>query len=250
MKANPLSAVPLADGYRDKVQLATKLPPWLVKEPVDMDTLLNAQLQRLQTDRIDYYLIHALSGESWNKMNNLGVGPFLDRAKSDGRIRRAGFSFHGVNQDFIRIVDSHSWDFCQIQYNYLDTEYQAGRAGLNYAFDKGLGVIIMEPLRGGMLAHKAPPAVRQIWDQAPTLRSEAAWSLRWIWNHPQVCVVLSGMSHEDQVAENLQIADEGHPDSLTDAELQLITEAGNQYRQLMKIGCTGCGLLHALSGRR
>jgi predicted aldo/keto reductase-like oxidoreductase len=148
-ESEPFLGRALADGYREKVKLATKLPSWLIEKRENMDTYLNAQLNKLQTDHIDYYLVHALVGDLWDAIEQRGVADFLDRAKTDGRIRNAGFSFHGAGEDFSRIVDAYDWDFCQIQYNFLDEKNQAGIAGLEYAASRGLGVIIMEPLRGG-----------------------------------------------------------------------------------------------------
>ncbi len=181
---------------------------------------LNAQLEKLNTDHIDYYLVHALLGELWDNVEKLGVADFLDKAKADGRIINAGFSFHGSGKDFNRIVDAYGWDFCQIQYNFLDEKNQAGTDGLEYAASKGLGIVIMEPLRGGNLASPVPSAVKDIWDEAPTKRTPAEWALRWVWNHPGVTVVLSGMNEETHIEENLRLADKAYPNSLTEAELQ------------------------------
>jgi len=239
-ESEPFVGRALADGYREKVKLATKLPSWTVKSHEDMDRILNAQLERLRTDHIDYYLVHGLVGTLWDKMERLYVLTFLDRAKADGRIVNAGFSFHGSVDDFKRIVDAYPWVFCQIQYNFLDEKNQAGTEGLEYAASKGLGVIIMEPLRGGKLTHPIPPAVQEIWDEAEVKRTPAEWSLRWIWNHPEVTVVLSGMNEESHIEENLKIADEAYPDSLKEDELQLVKRVGQKYRELMKTGCTGC----------
>ncbi|MFZ1897277.1 aldo/keto reductase [Methanoregula sp.] len=239
-QSEPLVGRALADGYREKVRLATKLPSWLIEKRGDMDTFLNAQLEKLQTDHIDYYLVHALVGELWDNVENLGVTAFLDKAKADGRIRNAGFSFHGAGSDFRRIVDAYDWDFCQIQYNFLDEKNQAGTAGLGYAASKGLGVIIMEPLRGGNLTRNVPLAINAIWDEAPVKRTPAEWALRWIWNHPEVTVVLSGMNDETHIRENLRVADQAYPDSLTETELQLVQRAEKKYRELLKVGCTGC----------
>ena len=190
-----------------------------------MDKFLNAQLEKLKTDHIDYYLIHALVGELWDNVEKLGVADFLDKAKADGRIVNAGFSFHGSADDFKRIVDAYDWDFCQIQYNFLDEKNQAGTEGLEYAASKDLGIIIMEPLRGGNLASPVPPAVKEIWDEAPTKRTAAEWALRWVWNHPEVTVVLSGMNEEAHIEENLTVADKAYPNSLTEAELQTSKES-------------------------
>lgn len=238
--SEPFLGEALSDGYREKVKLATKLPPWSVEKPNDMDVLLNAQLDRLNTEKIDYYLLHALHSKSWEKMKSLGVREFLNKAKTHGLIENAGFSFHGDKETFKEIIDSYDWEFCQIQYNFLDEQNQAGTEGLKYAASKGLGVIIMEPLRGGNLTGKIPPAVQSIWDEAEIKRSPAEWSLRWIWNHPEVTVVLSGMNEEKHIEENIRIADEAYPESLTEDELKLIGRVEQTYRELMKAGCTGC----------
>ena len=175
-------------------------------------------------------------------LNGLDVLDFIDRATADGRIVNAGFSFHGLLEDFKRIVDAYPWEFCQIQYNFLDEDYQAGTEGLEYAAARDLGVVIMEPLRGGNLAlPEAPPAIQAIWDEAQTPRTPAEWALRWVWNRPEVTVVLSGMNEEAHVRENLAIADRARAGSLTAKELSLVERAGQKYRELMKIGCTGCG---------
>jgi predicted aldo/keto reductase-like oxidoreductase len=239
-ESEPFVGRALVGGFREKVKLATKLPSWLIEKREDMDKYLKAQLEKLRTDHIDYYLIHALVGELWDSVENLGVKDFLDRAKADGRIRNAGFSFHGASEDFSRIVDAYDWDFCQIQYNFLDEKNQAGTAGLEYAASKGLGVIIMEPLRGGNLTKNVPPAVKKIWDEAPVKRTAAEWALRWIWNHPEVTVVLSGMNDEAYIRENLKVADKANPNSLTGNELELVKRVEGKYRELMKVGCTGC----------
>jgi uncharacterized protein len=239
-QSEPFLGGALADGYREKVKLATKLPSWIVDSRKDMDNFLNAQLEKLQTDHIDYYLVHGLAGELWDKMEALDVIDFLDKARSDGRIINAGFSFHGSADDFKRIVDAYPWIFCQIQYNFMDEENQAGTEGLKYAASKDLGIIVMEPLLGGNLANRVPPEVEEIWNEASVKRTPAEWALRWVWNHPEVTVVLSGMNEESQVEENLKIADEAYPNSLTEAELQLVKKVEQKYRQLVKIGCTGC----------
>jgi predicted aldo/keto reductase-like oxidoreductase len=238
-RSEPFLGQVLTDGYREKVKIATKLPPWSVRVPGDMEKILSAQIEKLRTDRIDYYLLHGIVGESWKKMTAFHALEFLDRAKRSGRILHAGFSFHGDLELFKEIVDSYDWEFCQIQYNYLDEKNQAGRSGLEYAAGKDLGVVIMEPLRGGNLAKKIP-AVDKIWQESAVQRTPAEWALRWVWNHPGVTVVLSGMNDEKQVEENLRIADEAHPDSLTPDELLLVHKAEETYRGLMRAGCTGC----------
>jgi len=239
-ESEPFLGRALADGYREKVKLATKLPSWLIEKRENMDTYLNAQLNKLQTDHIDYYLVHALVGDLWDAIEQRGVADFLDRAKTDGRIRNAGFSFHGAGEDFSRIVDAYDWDFCQIQYNFLDEKNQAGIAGLEYAASRGLGVIIMEPLRGGNLTRNVPHAVKEISDEAPIKSPPAEWALRGVWIHAGGTVVLCGMNEEAHVLENLRIADQAYPDSLTEAELHLVQKVEKKYRELMKVGCTGC----------
>ncbi len=233
-------AAALRDGYRDKVKIATKLPPWSVKEFSDMDKVLDAQLTRTNTEIIDYYLLHGINGNVWKELDALNVGKFLDESKKRGKIGATGFSFHGDIEGFKEIIDGYDWDFCQIQYNYLDEYNQAGTEGLKYAADKGLGVIIMEPLRGGNLAGKVPPEVKTIWSEAEIKRTPAEWALRWVWNHPEVTVVLSGMNRENHVEENLRIAEEAFPNTLTEKELQIIYRVKETYGRLMKAGCTGC----------
>jgi hypothetical protein len=232
----------LADGYREKVKLATKLPCWMIKEAADMDRFLNLQIERLDTARIDYYLVHGLNGPVWDRMAALGVLEFLGRALADGRIANAGFSFHGELADFKRIVDAYPWVFCQIQYNYVDEERQAGTEGLEYAASKGLGVVVMQPLRGGILGLTAlPPEVAAILEEGGGARTPAAWALEWVWNHPQVVVALSGMTEEAQIEENLALASRAQPNSWTEAETDLIRRAARKYREILKVGCTGCG---------
>lgn len=241
-ESEPLLGKALADGYRERVKIATKLPTWMVKSRNDMDTFLNTQLERLGTDHIDYYLLHALTGTSWETMEALGVCDFLDAAQKDGRIVNPGFSFHGLSDDFKTIIDAYPWVFCQIQYNFLDQEFQAGTKGLKYAASQNLGVVVMEPLRGGNLGLPTPPpAVAEIWDEAPIRRAPAEWGLRWVWNHPEVTVVLSGMNEEAHVQENMEIADEARPECLSAEEVALVDRAGKKYRELMAVGCTGCG---------
>jgi uncharacterized protein len=208
----------------------------------DMDRYLAAQMEKLGTDHIDYYLVHALDGVLWDNVKARGVFDFLEEAKRDGRIINAGFSFHGVVADFKRIVDEYPWVFCQIQYNILDQKYQAGTEGLKYAAAKNLGVVVMEPLRGGNLGLPTPPlAISDIWNEAKTRRSPVEWALCWIWNHPEVTVVLSGMNEENHIEQNLTIADSAHADSLSVEELELVERVSRKYHELMQIDCTGCG---------
>ena len=232
----------LQDGYRSRVKIATKLPSWMIACREDMDRFLADQFKKLDTDHINYYLLHALNGTVWDTLERLGVADFLDQAKADGRIVNVGFSFHGLVEDFKRIVDAYPWDFCQIQYNFLDQENQAGTEGLKYAAAKNLGLIIMEPLRGGNLGLAvAPPAIAEMWKAAAVRRTPAEWALRWVWNHPEVIVVLSGMNEEAHIEENLRIAGNAHALSLTGEELALVEQVSLRYRELMKVPCTGCG---------
>lgn len=230
----------LQDGYRKKVKLATKLPPPGVKTREDMDRILDIQLKKMKTDHIDYYLLHGLNDGQWKKLLDLGVLGFLDAAKAAGKIKNAGFSFHGDRRTFREIIDASDWVFCQIQYNFLDENNQAGTEGLRYAASKNIAVMVMEPLRGGMLAGKVPAEVRQIYEQSPLKRSAAAWALRWVWNHPEVTVVLSGMNDEQQIAENIETCQTAFPDSLSEGELATIEEVAASYRSQIKVGCTGC----------
>ena len=238
--SEPFLGKALSDGYREKVKLATKLPHWSVKASDDMGRLLSSQLKRLNTEQVDYYLVHALDGSSWERMQSLGVCEFLKDAKTRGLIANAGFSFHGSRNSFEKIIDSYDWDFCQIQYNFLDKQNQAGTKGLKYAASKGLGVIVMEPLRGGLLARQPPTEIAKIWDEAEQERSPSEWALRWIWNHPEVTVVLSGMNEESHIQENIRIAGNAHPGSLSEDDMDLVERVARQYRSMMKAGCTGC----------
>ena len=184
-KSEPfLGKVFFKNGCREKIRIATKLPHWSANSRMEMDKILDAQLSKLRTDRIDYYLIHGLGGELWETAKQNGVIEFLDDALKKGKIINAGFSFHGLAQEFNIIVDDYDWTFCQIQYNFLDTKNQAGTAGLQYAASKDMAVIIMEPLRGGNLAKTPPPTVKDIWAKADQKKTPVAWSLGWIWNHP------------------------------------------------------------------
>jgi predicted aldo/keto reductase-like oxidoreductase len=229
----------LKDGYRQRVKLATKLPSWLIKTRGDMDKYLNEQLERLETDTIDFYLVHSLNENVWPVLKENGITEFLEQAIKDGRIKYAGFSFHDQIGLFKEIVDYYDWSFCQIQYNYLDEKYQAGTEGLVYAAKKGLGITIMEPLRGGNIVN-LPQEAKDMIDQADVKRTPAEWGLRWVWNRPEVSVVLSGMTTMDQVTENIKVAQEAEVNSLTWKELQIIEQIKNLFEQRIKVNCTGC----------
>ncbi len=230
----------LLDGYRGKVKVATKLTPFMLHKPEDMEKMLALQLQKLQTDHIDYYLLHGLEAEFWKKMQTFGALKFLKKAQADGKIVNMGFSFHGSIGVFKEIIDANDWTMCQIQYNFLDEKLQAGTEGLKYAASKKLAVMVMEPLRGGSLANRLPKEAQQIYDNAPVKRSAAEWGLRWVWNHPEVTLVLSGMNDECQVTENIKTAETALPNSMKPAELTVIKNVANAYRKLLKVPCTGC----------
>ncbi|MCG6905763.1 MAG: aldo/keto reductase [Desulfobacteraceae bacterium] len=231
----------LQGALRQKVILATKLPSWQVERREDFDQFLNEQLRRLRTDRIDCYLVHSLKADWWRKLAGLGVLEFLERALRDGCIRFAGFSFHDELDVFKEIVDAYDWDFCQIQYNYMDEETQAGTQGLAYAAAKGLGIVVMEPLRGGALAAQAPEDIRALWETGRVKRTPAEWALRWVWDRPEVGVVLSGMNSRAQLDENCRIAGEALPASLLPEEHALIDRVRACYRERIRVPCTGCG---------
>jgi predicted aldo/keto reductase-like oxidoreductase len=231
----------LKGGYRERVKLATKLFPPYVEVPQDFDRLLNEQLDKLQTDYVDFYLLHGINRRWWPKLRDLDVLEWAERAVADGPLGHLGFSFHDEFPVFQEIVDAYdNWAMCQIQYNYMDIENQAGIKGLKYAAAKGLAVVIMEPLLGGKLAN-APRPVQELWDTVPNRRTPAAWGLRWLWNQPEVSVVLSGMSTMQQVEENVASASESGVGTLTEEELALVDRVREAYRGLGSIPCTGCG---------
>jgi predicted aldo/keto reductase-like oxidoreductase len=231
----------LLDGYRQKVKLATKLPSWLVEKPDDFDRFLAEQLDKLQTDYIDFYLLHALNSTHWPKLRDLKVLDWAEKAITDGRIHHLGFSFHDEFEVFKNIVDAYdNWALCQVQYNFMDIAYQAGTRGLLYAADKGLAVVVMEPLRGGQLTHKVPKSVSELWKSAAVRRTPADWALQWIWNQAQVSVVLSGMTTMQQVVENLDSAERSDAGMLSEEELSLVEKVREEYRRLTPVPCTQC----------
>ena len=230
----------LKEGYRDQIYLSTKLPSWLVQKREDLENYLNKQLKILQTDRIDFYLLHGLNRLFWDNLIECDVFEFLDSAIDEGKIGYAGFSFHDEYEVFKDVVDSYNWSFSQIQYNYMDQNFQAGRAGLEYSASKNMGTVIMEPLRGGCLTKNIPDDIKSIWDNAHIHRSPAEWALRYVWDQPQVNVVLSGMSTLEQVVENIEIAEHGKVHSLTDGELDLYIRVKDAYNSKIHVACTGC----------
>lgn len=230
----------LADGYRQKVFLADKMPVWYAKTQEDMEKLFQAQLERCSTTHFDMYLLHNVNEDIWARAEKLDALSFLKAKKAQGKIRYLGFSFHGSPQLFPKIIDAHKWDFCQIQLNYMDTHFQAGVEGLHYASEKGLPLVIMEPLKGGKLTDRIPHQITLLWDKAQTKRTPADWALRWVANFPQVCTILSGMSTPRQVEDNMAILSNCQAGSLTAEELSIINDVAESYKKLVKYPCTDC----------
>jgi len=229
------------NGLRDKLYLATKCPTWLLKEESDFERLLDEQLKRLRTDHIDFYLLHALGDERWERVKRLGGLKFLEKAKNDGRIGHIGFSFHDSITTFKKIIDEYqNWEFCQVQYNYIDTSFQAGDEGIRYAAAREIGLIVMEPLRGGSLAN-VPPAVQAIFSEYGKPRMAAEWALRFVLERQEVVTVLSGMGNAMQVHENAAVASSARPNSMLRKELELIERATAYFREKMPVPCTTCG---------
>lgn len=240
-ESEPFLAKVLQDGYREKVHLATKLPSWLVKTREDMDKYLNEQLERLETSCIEFYLVHSVRSIYWDHLVKLGIFDFLNQAKAAGKIKYVGFSFHDDLTLFKRVVDSYEWDFCQIQLNYIDVNYQAGIKGLEYAHKKGLDVIIMEPLRGGDIAANLPNAVIETFNEVDPSLSPVEWAFKYLYNRPEVSLVLSGMSAEEHVQENIKIASKYDMNHLSSEAYSAYEKAKEIYDELIKVKCTGCG---------
>lgn len=231
----------LRDGYREKIKLATKMPTTTVNSQQDMDKCLDMQLQKLQTDHIDFYLLHGLRKERWPRLKEMNVFDWAERKIKEEKIRHLGFSFHDELPLFKEIIDTYNgWTFCQIQYNYMDRNYQAGTKGLQYAASKGLAVVVMEPLVGGRLAIRPPNEIQAMWEKSGIKAKPVELALRWVWNQPEVSVVLSGMSTMEQVMENVQIADKSEPGTLATKELDLLNRVAKKYKELGFVGCTGC----------
>ena len=227
---------------RDKVCIATKLPHYLIRSRQKLESLFQEQLKRLRTDHIDYYLMHMLTDvDTWQRMKDLGVEDWLAEKKSSGAIRQVGFSYHGNTDMFCKLVDAYPWDFCQIQYNYMDEHSQAGRRGLNYAHEKGLPVVIMEPLRGGRLVTRLPEEAKQIFAGHPVKHTPAQWALRWLWDQPEVTCVLSGMNSMEMIQDNIHTASTTVPGELTEADQTMLQKVVTAINAKMKVGCTGCG---------
>ena len=229
----------LLDGYREKVTIATKVPPDMVHSRADLEAILSEELKKLQTDHIDFYLMHAMNRQKWEHMKEIGAPQFFDDMKQEGKIRYKCFSFHGPYEEFEYIINDWDWDMCQIQYNFMDINNQAGTKGLELAGSKGIPVVIMEGLLGGRLA-SAPDNVQALYDAFPAKRSPVEWAFRWLCNHPEVGVVLSGCNEAEQIDENLRIFDTVEAGIMTPEELRLMDDVRAAYVSRTKIGCTGC----------
>ncbi|MCL1995078.1 MAG: aldo/keto reductase [Defluviitaleaceae bacterium] len=229
------------NNIREKVYISTKLPLFKCHSYEDFDKIFNEQLTRLKTDYIDYYFMHNISKLSnWERIRVLGIEKWIDEKKSQKKIRRVGFSFHGVKDEFTRVIDSYRWDFCMIQYNYINTHFQAGVDGLKHAHKKDVAVFIMEPLLGGRLAKDLPEKAVKLLKQHNPSATPAAWALRWLWNQPEITLVLSGMNELDQISENVALAEESQVGSMTEEELAIIAQVAEIFSDSYKIPCTGC----------
>lgn len=227
---------------RGKVNIATKLPQYLIKSEAALDRYFDEQLSRLKTDYIDYYLMHMLTDiAAWEKLVRLGIREWIEKKKTEGKIRNIGFSFHGNTEMFLKILDAYDWDFCQIQYNYMDEHTQAGRRGLKAAAEKGIPVIIMEPLRGGKLVDLLPERAKRRIAGDRKKRTPAELAFRWLWDQPEVTCVLSGMNSLEMVRENVKTASEVRPGEFNEEDFALIESVRNEIQKTMKVGCTGCG---------
>jgi predicted aldo/keto reductase-like oxidoreductase len=230
----------LKNGYRDRTYLATKLPVWLVEKYDDMERFLDIQLNKLETDCIDFYLLHALNKSRWDSLMELKVLDFMEKAKANGKIKYICFSFHDNNKTFKEIINAYDWDMCQIQMNIMDMDEQATVEGLKYAGDKNIPVVIMEPLKGGKLANRVPDEIGQIYGQSRIKRTPVEWAFRWLYNFPQVAVILSGVSSMEQLKDNLRIFNDAKANCMDEEELALIEQVRQAYLKGIKIPCTGC----------
>lgn len=236
-----LGSILEAHNLRDKVYIASKLPHGKCKKPEDMEKLFQTSLSRLKTNYIDYYLLHNITRFSqWERMVELGVIDWIAQKKAEGAIKQIGFSFHGPYPDFEKLIEAYDWDIVQIQYNYINEKYQAGRDGLNLAASKNIPVVIMEPLLGGRLADSLPPDAAKVFKAADKDASAASWGLRWLMEQPEVTVVLSGMNAPEQLADNIAVANATAIDSLTNEERQIIADAKAMFEKDFKVPCTGC----------
>lgn len=235
-----LVGIALRDGYRERVKLATKLPVWMCKAYGDFGKYLDEQLNKLQTDYIDFYLLHALDKKRWDMALELGVLQFLNKAVKSGKIRYPGFSFHHNLDTFKAILDAYDWSICQLQLNLIDENYQAGIEGMRYAASKGIPVVIMEPLKGGRLATNIPEDILNIWNSYKVKRSPVEWAFRWLYNFSEVMTILSGVSTMDQLKDNLRIFSSAQHSCMTQGELEMVAKVKNLYKSKIKVGCTEC----------
>ena len=227
---------------REKIYIATKLPHYLIKSIDGIEKLFREELRRLRTDYVDYYLMHMLNdAAAWERLTAMGIQQWIEEKKQSGAIRQVGFSYHGNTENFCRIIDAYDWDFCQIQYNYLDEHSQAGRKGLQYAASRGIPVIIMEPLRGGKLVSLLPEKARKIMAEHSVQHTPAQWAFRWLWDQPEVTVVLSGMNTQEMVLQNVQSASQAKVGEFTEADHAMLSRVVEAINANMKVGCTGCG---------
>jgi len=230
------------NNVREKVYIATKLPHYLIKSREKMEKIFEEHLKRLKTDYIDYYLMHMLTDvQTWESLKKLGILEFLEEKKKSGAIRQIGFSYHGNTEKFIQLVDAYDWDFCQIQYNYMDEHSQAGRKGLQYAYNKGLPVVIMEPLRGGKLVNRLPQQALTEFENYPIRHTPAQWALRWLWDQKEVTCVLSGMNSMEMLTDNINTASTTEIGELGEGEQAMLARVLSAINAKMKVGCTGCG---------
>ncbi len=229
------------NGVREKIKIATKLPHYLMKTREDMEKKFAEQLKRLKTDYIDFYLMHMLPDkETWERLINTGALEWLEGLKKEGKIRNLGFSYHGNTDTFIEILNAYDWDFCQVQYNYMDENSQAGRRGVEAAAQKGIPVIIMEPLRGGRLVNDLPRKAVEAFTESSRGYSAAEWALRWLLNQKEISVILSGMNSMEMLKENIRIASEAEVDSMTPGDMATIAKVKRAFDEVTKVPCTGC----------
>ena len=226
---------------RDQVYIATKLPHYLIKSRDRLEKLFSEELKRLRTDHVDYYLMHMLTDtDTWERLCALGMKEWIAEKKASGAIRQVGFSYHGNSDMFCRLLDAYDWDFCQIQYNYMDEHSQAGRRGLNHAHSKGIPVIIMEPLRGGKLVNRLPEEAKKIFSEYKIKHTPAQWAFKWLWNQKEVTVVLSGMNSDEMVRDNINTASTTEVGELGEDEEAMLRHVVKAINGKMKVGCTGC----------
>ena len=230
------------NGLRDRVYIATKLPHYLIKSREGLDKLFAEELRRLRTDHVDFYLMHMLTDtDTWERLKAMGIEEWIAEKKASGAIRQLGFSYHGNSDMFCKLLDAWDWDFCQIQYNYMDEHSQAGRRGLNHANGKGIPVVIMEPLRGGKLVSRLPEEAKRIFESYPVRHTPAQWAFRWLWNQPEVTVVLSGMNSDEMGRDNLRTASSAQVGERGPEEEAMLRQVVAAINSKMKVGCTGCG---------